>query len=265
MNLLNAKQISEEASYIRHSRKRAIPKKKIVYPDSDGKPMADNTKQFDWIVKIKENLEQLFADKPDVFVAGDLLWYPVEGNPKIRIAPDAMVVFGRPKGHRGSYKMWEENNIAPQVVFEILSPGNTVKEMQKKLKFYETYGVWEYYIYDPDNIRLEGWICKDNLLHPIENMKRWVSPILKIRFELREDDLEIFRPDGKKFLSPVEAEREYLKELDLERRKSEQAEKEAEEERQRADSERIRADAEWLRAEKLAAKLRELGIEADAI
>ncbi len=97
---------------------------KIDYPDSDGQPMADNTKQFRWIVVIKENLELLFADNPHVFVAGDLLWYPVEGNNTIRQAPDAMVVVGRPKGDRGSYRQWEEEGIAPQVVFEILSPGN---------------------------------------------------------------------------------------------------------------------------------------------
>jgi len=42
--------------------------------------MADNTKQFRWIVTIKEGLEWLFQDDPNVFVAGDLLWYPVEGN-----------------------------------------------------------------------------------------------------------------------------------------------------------------------------------------
>ena len=39
-----------------------------------------------------------FNDDPNVFVAGDLLWYPVEGNPKVRSAPDAMVAFGRPNG-----------------------------------------------------------------------------------------------------------------------------------------------------------------------
>jgi hypothetical protein len=39
--------------------------------------MAENTEQYEWLVKIKENLEILFADDPDVFVAGDLLWYPV--------------------------------------------------------------------------------------------------------------------------------------------------------------------------------------------
>ncbi|MBC7921142.1 MAG: hypothetical protein H7Z75_08610, partial [Ferruginibacter sp.] len=51
----------------------------IVYPDSDGKPMADNTRQFDEMVRIKNGLDALFADRADVFVAGDLLWYPVEG------------------------------------------------------------------------------------------------------------------------------------------------------------------------------------------
>ena len=95
------------------------------YPENDGRPMADNTEQYEWIVKIKENLEVVFADDSNVFIAGDLLWYPV---PDRRItgpvAPDVMVVFGRPKGRRDSYRQWEEDGIAPQVVFEILSPSN---------------------------------------------------------------------------------------------------------------------------------------------
>ena len=103
--------------------------------------MADNTKQFRWITLIHGNLSWLFANDEIVFVAGDLLWYPVEGNNKLRQAPDVMVVFGVPKGDRGSYQQWKENNIAPQVVFEILSPGNTPKEMERKLLFYDRYGV----------------------------------------------------------------------------------------------------------------------------
>ncbi len=99
--------------------------KTIIYPERDGKRMSDNTEHFNWIVKIKENLEGLFADRPDVFVAGDLLWYPVEGNNKIRTAPDTMVAIGRPKVKRGSYRQWEEGNIAPQVVFEIQTPKST--------------------------------------------------------------------------------------------------------------------------------------------
>ena len=45
----------------------------VIYPDSDGQPMADNTKQFRWIVMIQQNLEWLFANDPNVFVAGDLV------------------------------------------------------------------------------------------------------------------------------------------------------------------------------------------------
>ena len=70
----------------------------VIYLDSDGQPVANNTIQFSWIVEIKQNIEWLFADDPNVFVAGDLFWYPVEGPNKIVNAPDVMVVLGRPKG-----------------------------------------------------------------------------------------------------------------------------------------------------------------------
>ncbi len=117
------------------------------YPKSDGQPMADNTKQFQWIVTIKENLDALLTD---AFVAGDLFWYPLEGNNMIKQAPDVLVAFGRPKGHRGSYRQWEEDNIAPQIVFKILSPGNRVMEMLKKEQFYERYGVGALRTHDRD-------------------------------------------------------------------------------------------------------------------
>ncbi len=212
----------------------------ITYPDSDGQPMADNTKQFRWIVKIKENLEILFAEVADVFVAGDLLWYPVQGNNKIRVAPDIMVVFGRPKADRGSYQQWEEDNIAPQVIFEILSPGNRPQEMMNKLLFYQYYGVEEYYVYDPDDINLTGSIRVENRLEIIEEINDWVSPRLGIRFQLTPEILEIYRPDGDKFLTSVE--------LDQLRRQEKQ-----------------RADQQQQRADRLAALLRERGIDPDEL
>ena len=186
----------------------------IIYPDSDGQPMADNTKQFRWIVTIKENLEILFANNPDVFIAGDLLWYPVEGDNKISKAPDIMVVFGRPKGDRGSYKQWEEENIAPQIVFEILSPGNTFKEMLDKLEFYQEYGVKEYYIYDPDNIELTGLENKNNQLERIKPINNWISPLLKIKFELTAETLNIYYPDGQKFMTTLELDKIRKKETE---------------------------------------------------
>ncbi len=205
----------------------------IVYPDSDGEPMADNTLQFRWIVTIQGGLDALFLDDPNVFVAGDLLWYPVEGQPTIRRAPDALVVFGRPKGYRGSYRQWVEDGIAPQVVFEVLSPGNTAKELFDKFAFYDQYGVEEYYLYDPYENGLRGWGRKDGRLREIERMDGYISPRLGIRFDLSGDDLQIIRPDGRAFVPYTVLDKQF------------------EQERQRAD--------------RLAMKLRELGVDPSTL
>src|SRR5262245_6809564 len=143
---------------------KSIP---VIYPESDGKPMADNSKQFGWISVLVGNIAALFAAIRDVLVGGNMFWYPVEGEPEIRNAPDVFVVFGRPKGHRGSYKQWEEDGVPMTVVFEVLSPGNDVWEMDDKLDFYETYGVEEYYLFDPDNNRLKIFLRKGEVLRRI--------------------------------------------------------------------------------------------------
>jgi Uma2 family endonuclease len=178
----------------------------IVYPESDGKPMADNTRQFRYIVMIQGGIAALFADRDDVFVAGDLLWYPVEGNNRLRVAPDTLVVFGRPPGDRGAYLQWKEDDIPPQVVFEVMSPGNTFSEMARKLRFYERYGVEEYYLYDPDRGELNGWLRHGENLEEIDEMIGWISPRLKVRFDLVGADLALYGPDEKRFAFYVELE-----------------------------------------------------------
>jgi hypothetical protein len=136
-----------------------------------------------------------------------------------------MVVFGRPKGKRGSYRQWEENDIPPQVVFEIRSPSNTEDEMERKFQFYQRYGVEEYYLYDPATNQLEGWLREGERLRTIPQMDGWVSPRMGIRFELKETELEIYRPDGRRFLTSVELEQraeDALRQLEQERRRAEQ-------------------------------------------
>lgn len=224
-----------------------LSSQQVIYPESDGQPMADNTKQFRWIVTLQGGLDALFKDNANVFVAGDLLWYPVEGDNTIRKAPDVIVVFGRPKGDRGSYQQWQENNIAPQIVFEILSPGNRLTEMLNKLRFYERYGVEECYIYDPDREELGGWLRSGEELREIAPIAGWVSPRLGVRFDLGSEGLEIYRPDGQKFANYVELDRQ--RELAM----------------ARAEQETQRAEQEAQRAERLAAKLRELEIDPDTL
>lgn len=232
----------------------------LIYPDSDGQPMAENTQQFQWIVVIKENLEILFANRPDVFVAGDLFWYPVEGDNKTRQAPDAMVAIGRPKGHRGSYRQWEEDNIAPQVVFEIISPGNRLAEMNRKFKFYERYGVEEYYIYDPERLDLAGWLRKDGELAMIEEMSGWVSPRLQIRFEFPPTGLELYYPDGRRFLTSVELHQQ----AEAAQQQAEAARQQAQESEQRARQLEEELAAEKVRSQRLAEQLKRLGIDPDS-
>jgi len=245
-----------------------VTTEEIIYPSSDGEPMAESTIQYKLIVTIKEGCESLFEDDPNVFVAADLLWYPVERRNDISQAPDTMVIFGRPKGDRSSYIQSREDNIPPQVVFEIRSHNDSNTKMHKKLSFYNRYGVEEYYLYDPEINELEGWQRIEGTLEPIEPMEGWISPRLGVRFELPESGLEIYKPDGEKFLSPSEINAQRL----LERRRAEQEFQRAEQEFQRAEQEfqraqeaSERAEQEAQKSERLAAKLRELNIDPDSI
>ena len=236
----------------------------IRLPDSDGQPMADNTLQYEWIATLKGGCDALVADRDDVFVAGDHLIYPVEpvGEADVidvekvpRIAPDVYVAFGRPKGHRGSYKVWEENGIFPQVVFEVWSPSNRLQQMEDKRLAYEEYGAEEYYIVYPDHPAfVEGWVRKDGRLTRVADIKTWISPRLGIRFDLRKGQLKVIRPDGTPFLTYLELNEKWTAE-------QERAEREA----RRAESAEQAAAGEAAKAARLAAKLRELGLDPDAV
>jgi Uma2 family endonuclease len=233
----------------------------IIYPESDGKPMAENTRQWRWIVIIVGGLRSLFIDRPDVFVAGDLLWYPVEGRPDISIAPDGMVTFGRPKGDRGSYLQWKEQGLPPHVVFEVLSSTNTAAEMARKRQFYQRYGVEEYYVYDPDNVTLEVWLRHGDRLVPITPVDGWVSPRLGVRFSFGPEELEIRFPNGELF---VDYEGIFLQRAEA-RAEAAKAQAEAQQARTLIAQERERAAQERERAARLAAHLRALGIEPDEL
>jgi Uma2 family endonuclease len=219
----------------------------IIYPDSDGKPMADNSVQLNWMVKLYTGLREQYANDPNTLVCCNLLWYPVEGNNRLRVAPDAMVILGRPSGDRGSYCQWLEGGVPPTVTFEVLSPGNWAGELQRKFRFFQRYGVQEYYLYDPSRAILQGWQRRGRRLMPIPETDGWASPLLGIRFDLASGDLRIFSKTGKEFLFTDQA-------IELQEHLAERAE----------EAER-REQTERLAKEALAAKLRELGIDPDTI
>ena len=216
----------------------------VEYPDSDGLPMADNSKQFHWITTIAGNLDALYRNRPDILVGGNMLWYAREGDPAERCAPDVFVVFGQPKGHRGSYKQWVENDVPMTVVFEILSPGNTWKEMIDKVLFYSDNGTEEFYIYDPETNELTIYLRGKATLRRIYDVADFVSPRMGIRFDLSGEELVVRHPDGRPFLT--------FKELEVERaeavHRADLAKKEANLAKQEADLAKREADLAFARA-----------------
>lgn len=231
---------------------RPVPAFGLVFPDSDGQPMAENTRQYEAIVTLKGNVEA-FAPEA-AFVAGDHLIYVDSGDPAKRQAPDVYVAFGRPRGHRGSYKVWEEGNVFPQVVIEVLGPGNTAAEMRAKRRFYFQYGAEEYYEFDPEAGTWLGFVlnAETGLPDQIKDMDGFVSPRLGMRFAFRPLELLVYRPDGSRFLSFQE-----LNDL------AESRGREAAVARRQAADAQLQADAARQEADRLRALLRAAGIDPD--
>ncbi|MGB0563757.1 MAG: Uma2 family endonuclease [Spirulinaceae cyanobacterium] len=233
-----------------------------LYPDSDGQPMAENTKQYEWIVRLVENLKRLLEDQT-AFVAGDLLWYPSQvepGEQPPRQAPDAMVVLGRPAGHRGSYKQWDEAGIAPQVVFEIISPGNTMGEMFNKQVFYTQHGVLEMYFYDPNSYEFWGLVREtpQDVPTPVLRLNLpWVSPLLGIRFEMFADGLAVFYPNGEPFKTLTEL----AKERDLARVERDQTAIERNQAQAQRDQATLERDTAQTKLERAIARMRAAGLD----
>jgi Uma2 family endonuclease len=217
---------------------------RIIYPIDNGEPLANDTEHLKWITFVKNGLDDWFGERQDVFVAADLLWYPVERRPDISKAPDVMVVLNHPAGDRSSYLQWEEGDRPPNIVFEFISKGNSADEMLEKHDFYSSFGCDEYFLYDYRRGKFRAFLRdgERGLLQQAADAEgSWSSPLLGMRFGLDEQGrLWIRRPDGKL--------------METQRQISARAEAEAQ-----------RADEATQRADQLAAKLREMGIDPDAI
>lgn len=228
----------------------------VVYPESDGKPMAETDIHRKLLVDVTERLIQRYARDHNTYVSGNLLVYFEEGNPYRVLAPDCFVVFGVPARDRPIYKVWEENGKYPDVVIEFTSRTTEREDMTTKFETYQdVWRVREYFLFDPEEDYLDpsllGYRRSRGELRPIKMVKgRLTSTTLGVTLE--RDGTRLVLRDAKtraKLLLPAEA----AARLERRRRKAAEAKLAATETKlsaSEADNERLRAELEALRKRK---------------
>ena len=127
----------------------------IYYPDSDGEPVAESDYQFYPLTDTVRALRQHLADRPDVYVAGNMLVYYRMNDVAARLAPDVFVVFGVPDHPRRSYFVWRDGK-APDFVLEIASASTVDHDLGDKRDRYAAMGVREYWRFDPTGEALDA-------------------------------------------------------------------------------------------------------------
>ena len=176
-------------------------KRTPYYPTGDGKPMAEDELHLDLMNYAIPAVRYHFRSRPDVYVAGNNFLYYEEGNPKARVSPDCYVAFGvAVKEYRRFYKVWEENGIAPAVVFEFTSKKTKKEDVTVKKPLYEqVLGVQEYFQFDPSGDylkpRLQGQRLQNGVYQPIAlRDSRMVSEQLELELVIEGNTLRFYNP-----------------------------------------------------------------------
>jgi Uma2 family endonuclease len=188
----------------------------IVYPDSDGRPVAESDFQLVPLIYALDALKAHFRDRPDVYVAGNMFLYYEEGNPRAVVAPDVFVVIGAPKGDRHSYMLWKEPK-APDFVLEITSKSTRSEDQGVKRGVYAFLEVREYWQYDPtgDYLKppLKGFRLVNENYEPLPagiakgGELAIHSDVLGLDVRLENEQLRFYDPvTGQKLLSYQEVE-----------------------------------------------------------
>jgi len=254
-------------------------------PFTDDKPV-DSELQT-WVPALLATaLTWLWHDRTDWFFGVNLGLYYDPDLPAV--VPDGFLSLGVPflKNPYGrlSYLIWQENNVIPLLVVEHVSRKYN-GEYDEKLAIYRQIGIPYYIIYNPrywkrrkrQPLEIYRLIDGDYVLQTVEPL--WI-PELNLGIGRSEgifrgwqrEWLFWFNAEGDRILVPEEQARQIERQLTEERRRTTEALWRAEEERLRAEQERLRADqAESLvqqeqeRRERLAARLRSLGIDPDSV
>ncbi len=229
-------------------------KTEIFYPSSDGEPLAESYLHLYAILVTLEVLTQYLAGRQATVLSNQFLYY-AQGFPKLRVAPDTMVIFDVAPGGRDNYKIWEEGQV-PSVIFEMTSQGTKKQDQEAKKTLYEQLGVTEYWLFDPKGEwieeKLRGYRLQQEQYTLVTDRR---SEPLQLRLEVDGHLIAFYREDtNEKLLIPSELA-QALRQETLARQQAEQQVRQAEQQVRQAEQQ----------VEQLKDRLRQLGIDPNEL
>ncbi len=226
----------------------------IIYPVEDGEPLAESYEHLRAIFNIFSALTQYLMGQQALVLSNQFLFYS-QGYPKLRVAPDVMVIFDVAPGGRPNYKIWEERQI-PRVIFEITSPSTRRQDQGLKYDLYEQLGITEYWLFDPKGEwipeQLQGYQLHRGTYELIEDN---ISQVLQLELRIEGQYIGFYRLDNHaKLLAPDELFTAF------------QGEKQARLEADfRAEQAQAQVEQERLRIQQAIPRFRELGLSDETI
>ncbi|WP_449416671.1 Uma2 family endonuclease [Phormidium nigroviride] len=228
----------------------------------DGEPMESNNHRISMNLLI-QSLKYHWRDRSDFFVGGNMFVYYSANQVKNQDfkGPDFFVVLDVDGTiNRDAWIAWEEDSRLPDVVVELMSPSTAEVDLTTKKNIYERkLKTQDYFVYEPNTATsLRGWTLINRRYQSLspneqgrlycESLGLWLG-VWEGKVENCQGNwLRFFDREGNLVLMGDEAE---TQRAELEQQQKEQAIQQLEIERQQK--------------ERLAAKLRELGINPDEI
>jgi Uma2 family endonuclease len=202
------------------------------YPTTDRRPMAETDWHRVLMIALIQTLENWFADRPMVYVSGNLLIFYVPGDKRRHVSPDVFVVKGAAKHQRPNYLIWQEGK-GPDLVIELTSSSTRSEDVNKKFHLYQdTLKVREYFLFDPleDYLepRLRGYRLRRGKYVPILAVRgRLPSKVLGLHLEPKGANLRLYNPTTRQWL-PTSEERAVRAEAERDQERAARQQVEAE-------------------------------------
>ncbi len=232
-------------------------------------PEMESSSHYTQLALLVMCLEWLWRDRSDYFIGATLSVYFCRRYLRDRDfrSPEFFLVKQVRKRPRKSWVVWEEDGKYPNLIIELLSEetANCDRHFKKEL-YQDIFRTPEYFWFDPETLEFQGFRLKNNQYREIQpNNRGWRwSEELELYLGVDGGKLRYFTPKGQLVPTPQEAAIQEQLQVQQERQQTQQAQLQAQQAQLQAQRERELAQEERDRADRLAERLRELGIDPDS-